>query len=119
YRDQPDNAFVAAPLSQAYAAMEEKDLALKLAERAVMLLPAAKDPVPGPAFEQNLAFIQTIFGEHSRAISALNQLLQTPYNTTFCMRRMVVTPAVLRLDPIWDPLRGDPAFQKLCKDKQP
>src|SRR6266498_1990276 len=74
YRDQPDNAFVAAPLSQAYAAMGEKDLALKAAERAVMLLPSAKDPVPGPAFEQNLVFIHTIFGEHSRAISALQQL---------------------------------------------
>jgi TolB-like protein/class 3 adenylate cyclase/regulator of sirC expression with transglutaminase-like and TPR domain len=102
YRDQPDNAFVAAPLSQAYAAMGEKDLALKAAERAVMLLPPAKDPVPGPAVEQNLAFIQTIFGEHSRAITALKQLLQTPYNNTFFMPPMVVTPELLRLDPIWD-----------------
>src|SRR5262245_12281633 len=119
YRDQPDNAFVAAPLSQAYAAMGEKDLALKAAESAVMLLPSAKDPVPGPAFEQNLAFIQTIFDEHSRAISALTHLLSTPYNNTFFMPPMVVTPALLRLDPVWDPLRGDPAFQKLCKDKQP
>jgi TolB-like protein/class 3 adenylate cyclase/Flp pilus assembly protein TadD len=118
YRDQPDNAFVAAPLSQAYAAIGEKDLALKAAERAVMLLPPAKEPVSGPAFEQNLAFIQTIFGEHSRAITALKQLLQTPYNNTFFMPPMVVTPELLRLDPIWDPLRGDPAFQKLCKDKQ-
>jgi hypothetical protein len=30
-----------------------------------------------------------------------------------------ITPALLRLDPIWDPLRADPAFQKLCKEKQP
>jgi hypothetical protein len=30
-----------------------------------------------------------------------------------------VTPALLRLDPIWDPLRADPAFQKLCEEKQP
>jgi serine/threonine protein kinase/predicted Zn-dependent protease len=119
YKDQPDNAFVVAPLSQAYAVMGEKDLALKTAERAVMLLPSARDPVPGPAFEQNLAFIQTIFGEHSRAASALKQLLQTPYNNTFFMPPMVVTPALLRLDPIWDPLRADPAFQKLCEEKQP
>jgi hypothetical protein len=28
------------------------------------------------------------------------------------------TPALLRLDPIWDPLRADPAFQKLCEEKQ-
>ena len=30
-----------------------------------------------------------------------------------------ITPALLRLDPIWDPLRGDLAFQKLCEEKQP
>ena len=30
-----------------------------------------------------------------------------------------ITPALLRLDPIWDPLRGDLAFQELCEEKQP
>ena len=44
-RDQPDNAFFAATLSQAYAVMGEKDSALKEAERAIMLLPSAKDRV--------------------------------------------------------------------------
>jgi len=29
-----------------------------------------------------------------------------------------VTPALLRLDPLWDPLRADPAFQKLCEEKK-
>ena len=82
-RNQPDNAFVAALLSQAYAAMGEKDSALKEAELAIMLRPSAKDPVTGPVLEQNLAFIQMIFGENSRAIAALKQLLQTPYNNTF------------------------------------
>ena len=118
-RNQPDNVFVAAPLSQAYAAMGKKDSALKEAELAIMLRPSAKDPVTGPALEQNLAFIQMIFGENSRAIAALTQLLQTPYNNTFFAPPMVVTPALLRLDPTWDPLRTDPAFQKLCEEKQP
>ena len=45
YRDQPDDPYLAALLSQAYALMGEKDLALKVAERAIMLLPRAKDPV--------------------------------------------------------------------------
>jgi TolB-like protein/predicted Zn-dependent protease len=119
YRNRPDNAFVAGPLSQAYAAMGEKDAALKEAERAIMLLPRTKDPVDGPALEENLALIQMIFGEKSHAIAALTQLLKTPYNNTFFAPPMVVTPALLRLDPFWDPLRSDPAFQKLCEEKQP
>jgi TolB-like protein/Flp pilus assembly protein TadD len=119
YTAQPDNALVAAPLSQAYAATGQKDLALKTAERAIMLLPRAKDPVAGPALEENLALIQAIFGEKSPAISALAQLLQTPYSIPFFTPPMVVTRVLLRLDPFWDPLRADPAFQKLCEEKQP
>ena len=106
----------AASLSLAYAAMGEKDSALKVAERAVMLSPAAKDAVDGPAFEENLALIQTIFGENGRAISTLTQLLQTPYNG-WVYTATPITPALLRLDPFWDPLRADPAFQKLCEEK--
>jgi len=118
YRDQPDNADLTAWLSRAYAVMGERDSALKAAERAIMLLPSAKDRSWGPAYEENLALIQTMFGENSPAISTLTRLLQTPYSGWFYYA-MPVTPALLRLDPIWDPLRGDPAFQKLCEEKQP
>ena len=82
-----------------------------------MLLPRAKDRVNGPGCEENLALIQTIFGENSRAISTLTHLLQTPYISW--LYDTPVTPALLRLDPFWDPLRADPAFQKLCEEKQP
>jgi hypothetical protein len=58
------------------------------------------------------------FGENSRAISTLTQLLQTPYGG-WMYSLAPITPALLRLDPLWDPLRGDPAFQKLCEEKQP
>jgi serine/threonine protein kinase/Tfp pilus assembly protein PilF len=114
YRDQPDNADIALYLSRTYAAMGEKDLALKEAERAIMLLPRAKDAVTGPGFEENLALIQTMVGENSRAISTLSQLLHTPYGLS-----PPITPALLKLDPFWDPLRSDPAFEKLCEEKQP
>jgi serine/threonine-protein kinase len=118
YKDQPDNAFLAAMLSQAYAAMGEKDAALKEAERAIILLPRAKDPMDGPGSEENLALIQTIFGENSRAISTLTRLLQTPYRSWVYVERPV-TPALLRLDPIWDPIRNDPRFQALVVEKKP
>jgi predicted Zn-dependent protease len=115
--DQPDNAFFAAALSMANAVLGEKEAALKEAERAVMLW-STKDRVWGPSLEENLAVVQMIIGENSRAISTLMRLLQTPYfGWTYACGRTPVTPALLRLDPHWDPLRGDPAFQKLCEEK--
>ena len=118
YRDQPDNVFALAKLSQAYAVMGERDAALNAAERAITLLPRAKDRVSGPTLEENLAIIQTIFGENSSAISTLTELLQTPYQLWVSNYNATpITPALLRLDPLWDPLRDDPAFQKLCEEK--
>jgi TolB-like protein/class 3 adenylate cyclase/Tfp pilus assembly protein PilF len=121
YRDQPDNvsrALRAARLSQAYAAMGQKDSALEAAERAIILYPRAEDAVSGPYFEEGLAVVQTICGENSHAIATLTQLLQTPYKSWVYVLPPI-TPALLRLDPLWDPLRPDPAFQKLCEEKQP
>ena len=118
YKDQQDNANVAQNLALSYAVIGNKDLALKAAERAIMLMPSAKDPVQGPTYEESLAFVQTMFGENSRALLILGRLLKTPYSTFF-YARTPVTPALLRLDPFWDPLRGDPALQKLCEQKQP
>jgi TolB-like protein/predicted Ser/Thr protein kinase/Tfp pilus assembly protein PilF len=120
YRDRQGDvwvAFRAAWMSETSAATGQKDSALKEAERAMMLLPREKDPVVGPAFEENLALIHTIFGENSRAISILTGLLRIPYNS-WLYAPTPITPAFLRLDPLWDPLRGDPAFQKLCEEKQ-
>jgi len=119
YGDQPDNWKSAVLLSQAYAAAGQKDSAMKTAERAIMLLPSSKDPLKGHTLEENLAQIQAMFGEHSRAISTLRQLLQTPYVRLFFYSATPITPALLRLDPLWDPLRADPAFQRLCEEKQP
>jgi hypothetical protein len=98
--------------------MGEKDSALKLAERAIMLRPREKDAVNGPILEENLAQIQAMFGSNSPAISVLTRLLQTPSYSLNC-DPAPITPALLKLDPIWDPLRADPAFQKLCEEKQP
>jgi tetratricopeptide (TPR) repeat protein len=111
---QPDNAFVAAALAVAHAILDEKDSALKEAERAITLIPSSKDRLSGPGFEENLALVEMIIGDNSRAISILTRLLQTPYSG-WLYTPTPITPALLSLDPIWDPLRADPAFQKLCE----
>ncbi|MGE5207867.1 MAG: tetratricopeptide repeat protein [Alphaproteobacteria bacterium] len=115
--DQPDNSFFAQQLALANAAAGEKEAALAEAERAINLLPSARDPLSGPTREEVLALIQMMFGQTSSAVSALNRLLQTPY-ISWLYGPMPVTPALLRVDPIWDSLRGDPTFQKLCEEKQ-
>jgi TolB-like protein/Tfp pilus assembly protein PilF len=60
YKDQQDNAGFAADISLSYVVVGNRESALKEAERAVMLLPSAKDRVTGPSYEENLALIQTI-----------------------------------------------------------
>jgi TolB-like protein/predicted Zn-dependent protease len=117
-KEQPDNAFVAAALAVGYAMLDEKDSALNEAQRAITLVPSNKDRLSGPAFEENLALVEMIIGENSRAIATLTRLLQTPYGG-WLYSPTPITPALLRLDPIWDPLRADPVFQKLCEEKQP
>jgi TolB-like protein/Tfp pilus assembly protein PilF len=114
-KNQPDNYNSAAWLGLAYAALGDKDSALKEAERAVILLPAAKDAVDGPAAEEKLALVQAMFGENKQAISILMKLLRTPFQSQL-YGPSPLTPALLRLDPLWDSLRGDPTFQQLYKD---
>jgi TolB-like protein/Tfp pilus assembly protein PilF len=113
-KTQSDDPIIWFGLAQAKALMEEKDSGRKAAERAIMLLPSAKDALDRAMLDEDLALTQTILGDNSRAISNLAQLLQTPYSTGAC--RTPITPALLRLDPIWDPLRSEPAFQKLCEE---
>jgi hypothetical protein len=81
-----------------------------------MLQPKSKDAVTGPLLEENLALVEVMAGKTSQAISRLQNLLQIPHGSF--LYDSPLTPALLRLDPLWDPLRADPAFQKLCEEKQ-
>jgi serine/threonine-protein kinase len=110
-KKDPDNQNFATALSLIHAVLGEKDAAIKEGERAIALRPSAKDAVDGPTYEENLAFVDAMVGDKSRAISTLQRLLEIPYSNC-------VTPALLRLDPKWDSLRGDPRFQKLCEEKK-
>jgi tetratricopeptide (TPR) repeat protein len=117
-KETPDNPNCEIALALADAVLGERDSALREAKRAIMLSTRPEDQVPGGAYEEVLALIQTVLGQNSRAISTLTRLLKTPYGS-FIYGSAPVTPAILKLDPFWDPLRADPAFQKLCEEKQP
>jgi len=99
-------------LSVTRAVLGQKDAAINGAERAITLLPTGKDAVTGPKAEEILAAVEVLVGDENRAIPKLQRLLEIPYAD--CL-----TPSLLRLQPLWDPLRSDPAFQKLCEEKHP
>ena len=116
-KTQPESALVAGLLCLANAALGEKGSALKEVERA-LALPSAKEPIFRAAGDEVQLLIQTMFGENSSAMSTLSRLLRTPY-LSLLYGTTPVTPVLLGLDPYWDSLRSDPAFQKLCEEKQP
>jgi TolB-like protein/cytochrome c-type biogenesis protein CcmH/NrfG len=109
-RQQPDNAGLTSSLAWIEACLGNQSKALDLARKAIALDPASKDGYTGPAHEDTLARIEAHFGDKDNAIAALQHLLTTAYEP------LVVTPALLRIDPDWDNLRGDPRFEKLAAE---
>jgi hypothetical protein len=73
--------------------------------------PTSKDPLEGPGVEEGMANIYALLGDADHAIPILQRLLQIPGGL------QPLTPALLRLDPIWDQIRNDPRFQKLAAEK--
>jgi TolB-like protein/Tfp pilus assembly protein PilF len=104
YATQVDDTQLPTALGLALAYAGKQQAALEQARRAAELY--AGDALQRPAAEFGLAQVQMLGGDHAAAIAGLERLLQAPDG---------VTVEMLKLDPFWDPLRGDPRFAALLK----
>src|SRR5438309_7128628 len=116
--EQPENSNLIGYLALTNMGLGDKAAALVLSERGTAMLPIEKDVVSGAGPIETLARVAAQMGEPDRAIAALQQVLSVP-GTGALEKYMPLTPALLRLDPMFDPLRKDPRFQKLIASPRP
>jgi serine/threonine protein kinase/Tfp pilus assembly protein PilF len=118
-KEQPENYYLLGDLALINAGLGDKAAALALSERAMATNPTERDAMTGPAPIEILARVAAQIGEPDRAIVALQKLLSIPYAGPLATQNVPLTAALLRLDPMFDPLRNDPRFQKLVASPAP
>ena len=117
-KEQPENFVVIGDLALTCMGLGDKSAALTLAESAQRIIPLEKDALHGPIPIEILARVAAGTGEADRAIAALQKLLSIPSSGPLASN-VPLTPALLRLDPMFDPLRKDPRFEKLVASPAP
>jgi serine/threonine-protein kinase len=117
-KEQPDNYSLIGDLALINMGLGDKAAALALSEQAIAVNPIEKDAIVGPVPIDILARVAAQMSEPDRAIAALQKLLSIPYAGPL-PENVPLTPALLRLDPMFDPLRNDPRFQKLVASPTP
>src|SRR6476619_7635278 len=111
--EQPENYVLIGDVALTNMGLGDKAAALALSERAMTVVPIEKDALDGPSPIEILARVSAQMGEPDRAIAALQKVLSIPYTGSLASN-VPLTRALLRLDPMFDPLRSDPRFQKLA-----
>jgi TolB-like protein/Tfp pilus assembly protein PilF len=106
---QPDSLSLLGQMSWIDVCLGRNAEAIAAAQRAVALLPLGKDAIFGTRPLAGLAQIDAHAGEPNEALKLISELLAMPAGSEMSIQR-------LKLDPVWDPLRKDPRFQKLITD---
>jgi len=109
-RTLPNDYGYHARLGLVYARLGKMDAAIREGRRAVQLLPPERDAYFGIDNVTNLARIYAAAGQAAPAVEQLRRVQALPSR---------LTAASLRVDPDWDPIRHDPAFQQLLAGGRP
>ena len=109
-RARPDDAALLSSLAVIDAALGRKEDALREGRRSIELMPIARDSLDGPPLVSNLAWIYAWTGERDQAIEQLAIVAKIPCGPSY---------GELRLNPVWDSLRGDPRFEKIVASLAP
>jgi TolB-like protein len=107
---KPEHARTIAVLAQVNAGLGHKELAIRQAQHAVDLMPVSQDIYDGALVLEGLAQVYTWSGDRDRAIELVQKLVTIPSYINY---------GRLKLHPMWDPLRGDPRFEKIVNSLAP
>jgi tetratricopeptide (TPR) repeat protein len=109
-RERPEDGKALMVLAQIDAALGLREESFREGERAVELLPIGKDALLGGTMLSRLASIYARAGDADRAFNLLERVTKIPYGVTY---------GSLKLEEVWDSLRGDPRFEKVVADLAP